>query len=58
MRARDLALDGRRDAENVTFGFSRSFSGLGDGDHTLRIERQTGVVYVDGFSFACGGGPV
>jgi len=39
--------------ENPTFGHSRTYSGLGDGSHELRIEHRSGAVYVDGFEVPC-----
>ncbi|HEY3176922.1 MAG TPA: M36 family metallopeptidase [Candidatus Polarisedimenticolia bacterium] len=38
-----------------TFGHSRTYTGLGAGQHELRIEHRSGAVYVDGFGFACEG---
>lgn len=41
--------------ENPTFGHMRTYDGLGEGPHELRIEHRSGAVYVDGFSFSCDG---
>ncbi len=42
--------------ENPTFGHSRTYSGLGSGDHELVIEHKYGAVYVDGFTVPCASG--
>ena len=42
--------------ENPTFGHSRTYSGLGAGQHELRIEHKTGAAYVDGFTIPCDSG--
>jgi hypothetical protein len=39
--------------ENPTFGHQRVYSGLGSGEHELRIVARSGAVYVDGFAFNC-----
>ena len=39
--------------ENPTFGHQRVYSGLGAGEHELRIVARSGSVYVDGFDFNC-----
>ena len=39
--------------ENPTFGHQRTWSGLGPGEHELRIVARSGAVYVDGFAFNC-----
>ncbi len=39
--------------EILTFGQTRTYSGLGSGSHELRLEHRSGAVYVDGFTFGC-----
>jgi hypothetical protein len=43
----------RRLADLPVFGSSVTYSDLGSGPHTLRIEHGGGTVYVDGFEI-CG----